>query len=311
MSRSRATAALCTTGILLGAVAAFGAGAAAATPIQSTTATALAASHHRPAPTCGGHRPAKPGGGLYTCTFTDEFTKSTLDTSKWTVGTTADAGFTTGSIVFGARDCYLNNGHNVSVSGGQLHLTSRALAQPLVCHSPLGDFRTNRTAGSVLSHGKFAQTYGRFEFRARFPSTTMAGVDSALWMYPQNPAYGAWPRSGEIDVAEWFGSRYADHVLPSVHYSGENKTLSTGRDCVVPTADSKFHTYAVAWTKTTMYFYYDNQLCFQHAWTPAARLVAPQPFDKAFSLVMTQTGGQNAPIGTSTTMDVAWVRAWK
>jgi beta-glucanase (GH16 family) len=234
-----------------------------------------------------------------------------LDSSKWTVGTTSDAGFATGSVIFGARDCYVNSRNNVSVSAGQLHVTSRVESKPFVCDSPLGNFRTNRTAGSVLSRKKFAQTYGRFEFRAKFPTTTLAGVDSALWMYPQDPAYGAWPRSGEIDVAEWFGSRYADHVLPSVHYSGENKTNSTGRDCVVPGADSKFHTYAVAWTKTIMYFYYDDQLCFQHAWTSAAKLVAPQPFDRAFDLVMTQTGGQHAPIGTSITMDVAWVRAWK
>jgi beta-glucanase (GH16 family) len=228
------------------------------------------------------------------------------------VGTTAQAGFTTGSIFIGGRDCYVNSRDNVSVTGGELHLTSRVVTTPFTCHSPLGDFRTNRTAGSVLSRGKFAQTYGRFEFRAKFPMTTMAGVDSALWMYPQDPAYGSWPRSGEIDVAEWFGSRYGNQaVLPSVHYSGENKDRSTGRDCVVPGADSKFHTYAVAWTRSTMYFYYDDQLCFQHAWSPAARLVAPQPFDKAFDLVMTQTGGQHAPIGSSVTMDVAWVRAWK
>jgi beta-glucanase (GH16 family) len=258
-----------------------------------------------PPPTCGGSRPAKPGGALYTCTFTDDFTNSALDSSKWTVATTAVNGFTTGT-----GDCYVNSPKNVSVSGGYLHLTSRVEATPFVCHSPSGDFTTSQSAGSVVSWGKFAQTYGRFEFRAKFPPAATAYTDSALWLYPQTSIYGAWPSSGEIDVAEWFGTAYSNHVFPSLHYTGET-SASTGYNCVVPTAGTAFHTYAVSWTTTTMYFYYDNTLCFQHVWTPSAPLVAPKPFDQAFDLVMTQTGGTNDPVGTSATMDVDWVRAWK
>jgi beta-glucanase (GH16 family) len=255
--------------------------------------------------TCGGERPAKPGGGSYTCTFSDNFTGSTLDSSKWMVQTTARSGYATGS------DCYVNSRNNISVAGGYLHLTSRVEPAPFICHSPLGHFTTSQTAGSVLTFDKFAQTYGRFEFRAKFPSTVGPGVDSALWMYPVKPAYGAWPNSGEIDVAERFGTPTADHILPSVHYAGEDSALSTGHGCVVPTADSAFHTYAVDWTTTTMYFRYDGHLCFQHFWTPNAPLVRPQPFDQAFDLVMTQTGQRGAPVGTTITMDVDWVRAWR
>jgi beta-glucanase (GH16 family) len=250
-------------------------------------------------------QPVKPDGGSYTCSFTDDFDGSTLDSSKWTVGTTAQTGFSQG------RECYMDNPNNVSVSGGSLHLTSRPEASPFTCKSPYGDFTTSQTAASVLSWGKFAQTYGRFEFRAKFPDTNVPGVDSALWMYPQNPAYGAWPKSGEIDVAERFGNTYGDHVYSSVHYAGENTALSTGYTPTVANASSAYHSYAVAWTPTTMYFYYDDALVYQHSWTPVAPLLGSQPFDKAFDLVMTQTGGLNAPLGTTTTMDIDWVRAWK
>ena len=130
-------------------------------------------------------------------------------------------------------------------------------------------------------------------------------------MYPQNPAYGPWPHSGEIDVAEWFGNNHTDHVFPSVHYAGENTALSTGHDCVVNTPNGAFHTYAVEWTATSMQFFYDDKLCFQHSPAPAAPLVAPRPFDQPFDLVMTQTGVRGGPVGTSTTMSVDWVRAWK
>ena len=298
MPRSLATAVLCATGFLLGSLAAFGTGDPAA------------ASYHRSVPTCGGEQPAKPGGGRYTCTFTDDFNKSTLDLSKWTVGTTARTGFATARIS-GAPDCYVNSTKNVWVKGGQLHLRTRAEAERFVCHSPYGKFTTNKTAGSVMGWGKFAQAYGRFEFRAKFPKTKIKHIDSALWMNPQTPAYGRWPKSGEIDVAEWFGSAHTDHVLPSVHYQGDNPNVRTARNCVVPRADSRFHRYAVNWTKTTMYFWYDGKLCLKHAWKPGWPLHSPQPFDRPFYLVMTQTGGQDPPVGTTTTMDVDWVRVWK
>ena len=191
----------------------------------------------------------------------------------------------------------------VSVGDGRLRLTSRVEETPFVCHSQYGDFTTRDSAGSVTSRGKFAQTYGRFEFRAKFPSGASTNVHSALWMYPQKPAYGRWPNSGEIDVAEWFGDGYGTNpVFPSVHYAGEDRAKSVGRNCVVPNAGTKFHTYAVDWTPTMMSFYYDNKFCFQHAWTPAAPLVGSQPFDQAFDLVMTQTGGRNRPVGTTLTL---------
>ncbi len=180
-----------------------------------------------------------------------------------------------------------------------------------MCQNPLGDFTTSQTAGTVMSWGRFAQTYGRFEFRAKFPPTTGEKFASALWMLPEDSPYGSWPNSGEIDVAERFGDRWFDRVFPSVHYAGENFSLSSGYNCVVPTSATEFHTYAVNWTETTMYFYYDDQLCFQHSWTPDAPLVAPQPFDQAFNFVMTQGGASDAPVGATFTTDVDWVRAWK
>jgi beta-glucanase (GH16 family) len=298
MSRSLATAAFCATTILLGWSATFGAGDAAAAP------------RHRPAPTCGGEQPAKPGGGHYVCTYTDDFTQDPLDSSKWIIGTTAQTGYATGRIS-DAPDCYVTSSKNVWVADGQLHVRSRSEAKRFTCRSPYGNFSTYKSAGSVMSYGKFSQTRGRFEFRVRFPKTRIHHIDSALWMNPQRPIYGKWPKSGEIDVAEWFGTQSDNHVLPSVHYQGDNPNVRTARNCVVPKADSRFHRYALNWTKTTMYFWYDGKLCLKHAWKPGWPLHSPQPFDQPFYLVMLQTGGQGPPVGTKTTMDIDWVRAWK
>jgi hypothetical protein len=286
-----------------------GGGTATPGPVQPTPSPET---EPDPNPTCGGAQPARPGGGVYdTCTFTDDFDGSAVDTSRWTAVQTSDHGFTTGHGV-GVPDCYLNGPDNVSVSNGQLHLTSRSTAEPFACRSPYGEFLTKKSAASLVSQGKFSQTYGRFEFRAKFPANATPDYDSALWMYPDQPAYGAWPRSGEIDVAEWFAySSYTNNVFPSVHYAGENVAESTGYACVVPNATSQFHTYALAWTETMMYFYFDDKLCYSHRWKPQAPLVGSQPFDQPFDLVMTQTGGWFPPAGQSVTMDVDWVRAWK
>ncbi len=312
MFRARAMVALCSTWVMVATLAACGAGSKPTpVPIPSTTTeTGVIPGSPSPVPDCGGVLPAKPGGGRYTCTFTDDFNGTKLDTTKWTAVNTSDHGFTTGQRA-GSPDCYLDRPENVSVSDGRLRLTSRVEWTPFVCRSQFGDFTTSDSAGNITSRAKFAQTYGRFEFRAKFPSNATPDFDSALWMYPQNPAYGKWPHSGEIDVAEWFGSGFGTNpVFPSVHYAGEDRTKSTGRNCVVPGAGTGFHTYAVDWTPTMMSFYYDDKLCFQHAWTPAAPLVRPQPFDRAFDLVMTQTGGYKRPVGTTVTMEVDWVRAW-
>jgi len=308
--RTRIAVAVCSTAVMSGALAAVGVAPSAATPTRST-ATSVSVDPPGPAPDCGGVRPAKPGGGLYTCTFTDDFEQKELDSSKWTEVDTSDHGFTTGLGVL-SPDCYVRGSGNVAIREGVLRLASRILARPITCRTPYGSFKTRDTAASVMTAGKFAQTYGRFEFRARFPSNATSDYDSALWMYPTNQAYGKWPKSGEIDIAEWFGNGYGTNpVFPSLRYGGDKPAEVTGRNCKVPTAGTEFHRYAVTWTETTMSYYYDDKLCFQHSWTPAAPLSPPQPFDRPFHLVMTQTAGWYKPAGTTVTLEVDWVRAWK
>lgn len=284
-----------------------------AAPLQASAApeaVPLSAAGPKPGPGCGGERPPKPTGGKYACSFDDDFAGSTLDTSKWMVQETSWSGFHAGT-----SGCYVNDPDNISVGGGLLNLTSRVEDEAFVCKSPTGDYTTDRTAATVGTAWTFAQTYGRFEFRAKFPDAAAQGVHSALWLYPRDNTYGRWPSSGEIDVAEWFSGK-PTHVYPSVHYAGEVFGESTGFDCPVPGASTGYHRYAVEWTPTVMRFLYDGNLCFQHSWTPSAPLVAPQPFDQPFYLVLTQVfgGGWNAITAdtpTSATLQVDWVRVWK
>lgn len=259
---------------------------------------------------CGGERPAKPGGGRYTCSFEDDFTGSRIDTTKWMVQDTSLSGFPAGT-----NGCYVNDASTLEVENGTVRLTASRTAAPFTCKSPYGDYKAEYKASTVTTRGKFAQAYGRFEFRAKMPAVARKGVHSALWLYPQDHTYGGWPNSGEVDVAEWWGE-HPDNVYPSVHYAGENVSQSTGFNCPVPAASATYHRYAVDWSPTTMRFYYDGQLCFEHAWTPAGPLSGSQPFDKPFNVVLTQLlyGVWDAAatgVPTAATLKVDWVRVWR
>lgn len=248
----------------------------------------------------------KPNGTPWECTFQDDFNDSSLDTSKWSVTTTANSNFYVGQTCLTAD--------NVSESNGQLHVTTKRLAQPFVCKTPTGSFTTSYTGGHVSTYTHFSQTYGKFEIRAREPYST-AGLHSAFWLSPDKLTYGAWPASGEIDVSEWW-SNTPTYSVPTLHYTGSG-TKDSGLGCTVadPTA---WHTYAVVWEPTEMQFSIDGTTCFTDSWAPAAPLVAPQPFDQPFAMALTMAAGPalgaNA-VTTQTTFpasyDVDYVKAWK
>lgn len=256
---------------------------------------------------CGGERPAKASGGRYVCSFEENFDGTGLDPTKWIVTETATSG-----LHASLTGCYVDRPENVLLSNGTLNLSSRL--ERFACKQPFGIYNAQSTAGAVTSTKRFAQTYGRFEFRARFPTATVGGAHSALWLYPQDEAYGAWPHSGEVDVAEWFSAR-PSMVYPSVHYGGENRQ-GTGHDCTVPTASTAFHRYAVEWTPTEMRFLYDGEVCHIHSWIASSWLSGSRPFDKPFYLVMNQVTGQlwnrvTESTPAVSTLQVDWVRVWR
>jgi len=256
-----------------------------------------------------GERPVRAEGGHYACTFRDDFDGTALDRSRWMVQETSFSGMLGGSM-----GCYVDNERTVRVDSGLLHLTSTILPEPFLCRSPYGSWMTDSEVSTVATRSRFTQTYGRFEARLRFPAESgIPGSHSAFWLYPQEHAYGRWPGSGEVDIAEWFSARPAN-VYPSVHYAGENVLQSSGYNCPMPTASTQFHTYAVEWTPSVMRFLYDGRLCFSHSWTPTG-MSAPQPFDKPFYVVLTQVWGaawntRTDAMPARSTLTVDWVKAW-
>src|SRR5690606_27836626 len=139
------------------------------TPILGLGVASSADAARTPAPNCGSTTYKKTNGSKYQCSFSDDFSGSSLDRNKWVVQQTGLSGHSLGG------DCWVDDPDNIKVSGGTLKLTSRQESSTFTCKSPYGDFSTVYTSGSVSTRGKFSQTYGRYEFRAKFPDAKVTG----------------------------------------------------------------------------------------------------------------------------------------
>jgi beta-glucanase (GH16 family) len=278
--------------------------AAAPAPVRAATSAAVVA------PTCGGAQIAKPGGGYWACSFDDEFSGNTPDLTKWTAQQTATSGFHSGP------ECVKNRGVNVSVVSGALRLTARKESAPFTCSSPLGDYSTQYTSGSVSTVGKFTQAYGRYEVRAAVSASAVKGLQESFWLWPANAVrYGpVWPASGEIDIAELF-SLHADRAIPFVHYNAAAPDLNvTNNYCLISNV-AAFHKYAVSWSPTAIRVAYDGHPCLTDTWNPAG-MVKPAPFDQPFMVALTQALGIGTNAFSTTTKlpattSVDYVRVWK
>src|SRR3954453_9186430 len=253
----------------------------------------------------------KDGGGSWQSTFVDDFSGSSLDGSKWIAQRTDGRGFGDGTSSF------VDNPNNVSVSDGTLKLTSRKVASPFTCNSPLGNFDTQYTSGMVSTWGRFSQAYGRFEVRAKISPAQVKGLQSSLWLWPADDThYGPRPASGEIDIAEMFSS-YPDRAVPYIHYvpAGSDPNV-TNTNCLVSNL-SAFHDFAVEWTPSSIKIIYDGHTCLVDVWNAAAPLTGRQPFDQPFFVALTQglgagdNGFDSATTPLAGATEVDWVRVWK
>ncbi|GAA2541798.1 hypothetical protein GCM10010435_06660 [Winogradskya consettensis] len=204
----------------------------------------------------------------------DEFDGGTLDRSKWNLrngeGRDIDLG------------CNVDSPANTFVSGGML--TLRALRQSVACGS-----RTRQFTQSYLdTMGRASWQYGRFEIRAKSPTTATGstGLWPAFWLRPDDGG------NGEIDVTELpGGGAWYDKATASIFWD----YTPVKQDVRIPLpggalASDGFHTYATEWTADSLKWYIDDQL----VWT-RDRTTTPwfdQAFHKPYNIRLnTQVGG--------------------
>jgi beta-glucanase (GH16 family) len=253
---------------------------------------------------CGAALP-KPGGGLWECTFADEFNGTSLDRTKWLPQTN----FGTGTSSAAFRSCHVDDPANVSVRYGLLQLTVRKASTPVACQgSP-----ANYTSGQVSTYRKFSQQYGRFEARMKVHGTlgSKPGLQEAFWMWPDDRySSGSWPAAGEMDVAELY-SQYNTLVVPFLHYTAnDNGGPKPGvNTAYCSAARGRFNTYTLTWTPTTLTILVNGSTCLVNTSGDPA-------FQKPYILAFSQALGVganalrwNTPLPA--TMHVDYMRVWR
>jgi beta-glucanase (GH16 family) len=235
-----------------------------------------------------------------TPTWSDEFDYTgSPNTSKW------DYDLGGGGWGNNELQYYTNSLNNVKVENGKLTITARK--------ETMGGM--NYTSTRMVTRNKGDFLYGRIDVRAKLPSGK--GTWPAIWMLPTDWAYGAWPKSGEVDIMEHVGYD-PNNVLSSVHTESFNHSIGTqksgGKN--IPTAMTDFHNYRFDWTPYAVRCYYDDQLIF--TFTNDGKGYKSWPFDKRFHLLLNLAVGGNwggaQGVDTNifpTALEVDYVRVYK
>lgn len=288
-----------------------------ATAVRVGLAGRYSAARRLPAPTktstpapppndaCG-PRPVKADGSLWSCTFVDDFSGTSLDRTKWL----PQQGFPTG--VDGARACAVDDGTTIQVANGVLDLSVRKLAEPMMCSSGSGPKEAQYSAATVSTYHLFSQQYGRFEARMKNTATTAPGLQEAFWLWPDDRVASTdiWPVAGEIDISETY-SKYYWLSIPFLHYSadalGPQPGVNTAWNCVAQRG--VWNTYRLDWTATRLEIYVNGVPCLVNV---SGDKAFQKPYIAAFTAALGVTDNAytgDAPIPATTSVD--YIRVWK
>jgi beta-glucanase (GH16 family) len=134
------------------------------------------------------------------------------------------------------------------------------------------------TSARLMTKGLFTVRYGVVEARIRWPGGR--GVWPCFWMLGQDIDAVGWPRCGEIDIAECFGTG-EQQVRGTVHGPGYSGDGGVSGACSLE--GDGFHLYAVHWTPDRIIWYADGQP--YHVLT-RKDLPGPWVFDHDFYLLL-------------------------
>lgn len=212
------------------------------------------------------------GNPNWTMIFDDEFsTDGVPDVSKWKVDPQPKG------WINGEQQVYTDTTHdNARVRNGNLVITGKK-------DFPNGNTTEPWSSARLITQGKMDFLYGKVEVRAKLPRAK--GSWPAIWLMPTSSAYGAWPKSGELDVMEHVGNNFGT-VLSTVHNQNHNWTNGgqVSASKVIPDVDTVYHVYSMEWSADSIEFKYDNLhvLTYPNPHTDWK----DWPFDQKFFLIL-------------------------
>ncbi|MCM3694342.1 carbohydrate binding domain-containing protein [Neobacillus niacini] len=223
--------------------------------------------------------------------WSDEFSGSKIDRSKWTydIGNwivDEDGNGITSGWGNNEKEYYTDSNENAFIDDGKLVIK----AKKEQVTDQFGSYEY--TSAKLKTKGLFSKKYGRYEIKAKLP--VGKGLWPAIWMLPEEDKYGSWAASGEIDIMEAWGSR-PNTVAGTIHYGeGWPNNKHTGKEFMLPEKRGidSWHTYALEWEPGELRWYVDGELYqTQNKWYSkgkdnAANYTYPAPFDQEFYLVM-------------------------
>ncbi len=267
--------------------------------------------------------------------WSDEFDQPTIDATKWGFDVDCWGGGNN------ERQCYTASRDNAAVVDGKLVISAlhqRASgpafprSQQTTAANRAAKATRDYTSSKLTTRGKASWRYGRIEVRALLPQGQ--GTWPAIWMLPDDDAYGPWAASGEIDVLEAVnlgvscktcpGGR-EDTILGTLHFGGKwPANLHKGTEVHAPEVLEGFHNYAIEWQHDRIIWQIDGRTYAERTvdeWLTSGSKATGAPFDQRFHLILNLaiggglaeargTGGVSAS-GFPKRFAIDWVRVWQ
>jgi len=217
----------------------------------------------------------------YTLVWGDEFDGPGLNAANWTEelgdGCPALCGWGNNQLQY-----YTNNSNNLFFQEGKLIIEGRA--------ESIGG--KNYTSARLTTKNKKAFKFGRIDMRALVAMGT--GYWSAFGLLPQDNVFGAWPKSGEIDIMENKGSE-ARTVYGTAHFGNGPASTNIRKGYFKPFGAywGEFHVFSIEWKQDEINWYADNVL---YGSVSKADLGANNyPFNEQFYFIINLAIGGNFP----------------
>jgi len=246
---------------------------------------------------CGPFGTVRLGQQGYKEAWKDDFTGNDIDRNKWA--------FYTGVVHSAELQAFTNREANANVSDGKLIITARR------------EDYAGRHFTSARLVSKESWTYGKFCVRAKMSSLGVPGTWPALWMLPVAETYGAWPKSGEIEILENAG-RENGLVHGVVSTGAYNHMQNSSRMGTTDVDVTKFHNYCIEWLEDRIIWAVDEAVYY--IFPKASSRPDKWPFNTPFNLILSYSVGgrgggpkavDEAKFRRGQSMQILWVRVWQ
>ncbi|MCZ0704291.1 LPXTG-motif cell wall-anchored protein [Natronobacillus azotifigens] len=237
-------------------------------------------------PRAGVDRSSNPEDNGWNLTFSDEFDGDEINMDNWSFDEPTNGRWNDEVQSYTEDNAWVEDG-NLIIEARKEDITE-----------PDGQVY-NYSSSKLWTKDKKMLTYGRVDVRAKLPEGQ--GMWPAIWMMPNDePFYGTWPVSGEIDIMELLGHE-PHKVHGAIHY-GEPKgareatyTLENG------TFADDYHVFSIEWEPGEIRWYVDDVLFhtandwFTKHPDNADEYTYPAPFDQPFMLILNISVGGGWP----------------